>query len=99
MERWLGLARIQIQTASGTAGAEMTVEGLLEHEEIRDWLYRQMRESRDPDDRPETRGSDCEDREEPRDRLVETLEAIAAELRSIRLLLEEESSHDEDPER
>jgi putative membrane protein len=42
-ERWLGLARIQLQTASGSAAAEMTIEGLLEFERIRDDLYRQMR--------------------------------------------------------
>ena len=28
VERWLGLARIEVQTASGSAGAEMTLEGL-----------------------------------------------------------------------
>src|SRR5829696_7999468 len=30
IERWLGLARVLVQTASGTAGAEMTLEGLKE---------------------------------------------------------------------
>ena len=43
VERWLGLARIQIQTASGSASAEMTIEGLLEFEFIRDFLYTRMR--------------------------------------------------------
>jgi putative membrane protein len=43
VERWLGLARIEIQTASGSAKAEMTIEGLLEFEAIRDFLYRRMR--------------------------------------------------------
>jgi len=42
-ERWLGLARIQIQTASGSASAEMTIEGLKEFELIRDFLYTRMR--------------------------------------------------------
>src|ERR1051325_11502387 len=37
LERWLGLARIQIQTASSSAGAEMTIEGLLEFNEVRDF--------------------------------------------------------------
>ena len=35
VERWLGLARIQIQTASGSAKAEMTIEGIPEFEVIR----------------------------------------------------------------
>ena len=47
VERWLGLARIEVQTASGSAGAEMTLEGLLEFEAIRDYLYTRMRGSRD----------------------------------------------------
>jgi putative membrane protein len=47
VERWLGLARIQIQTASGSAKAEMTLEGLLEFEMLRDFLYSRMRGARD----------------------------------------------------
>jgi membrane protein YdbS with pleckstrin-like domain len=43
IERWLGLARIQISTASGSAAAEMTIEGLREFELVRDFLYTQMR--------------------------------------------------------
>jgi membrane protein YdbS with pleckstrin-like domain len=43
VERWFGLARIQISTASGSAAAEMTIEGLREFELVRDFLYAQMR--------------------------------------------------------
>ncbi len=43
IERWLGLARIQIQTASGSSSAEMTIEGILEFEAVRDFLYSKMR--------------------------------------------------------
>lgn len=42
-ERWLGLARIQIQTASASSGAEMTLEGIHEFAMIRDYLYTRMR--------------------------------------------------------
>jgi putative membrane protein len=47
LERWLGLARVQVQTASGSASAEMTVEGLPQFEAIRDFLYSRMRGARD----------------------------------------------------
>ena len=47
IQRWLGLAELQIQTASGSSGAEMTIEGLLEYAEVRDFLYRRMRGYRD----------------------------------------------------
>jgi putative membrane protein len=43
IQRWLGLADIQIQTASGNASAEIIIEGLLEFEEVRNFLYNRMR--------------------------------------------------------
>lgn len=43
VERWLGLARIQVQTASASAGAEMTIEGLPDPHGVRDFLYSKMR--------------------------------------------------------
>ncbi len=43
VERWLGLAKIQVQTASGSAGAEMTIEGFRDFEVVRDFLYSRMR--------------------------------------------------------
>jgi putative membrane protein len=43
IERWLGLARVQIQTASGSSAAEMTIEGIKEFEVLRDFLYSKMR--------------------------------------------------------
>jgi membrane protein YdbS with pleckstrin-like domain len=46
LERWLGLGRIEIQTASGSAKAEMSIEGIRELEELRDFLYSRMRGTR-----------------------------------------------------
>lgn len=43
VERWLGLGRVQVQTASGASGAEMTIEGFEEYEAVRDFLYARMR--------------------------------------------------------
>ena len=43
IQRWLGLADIQIQTASGSSGAELVIEGFKEYEAIRDFLYTRMR--------------------------------------------------------
>src|SRR3954467_15821444 len=47
VERWLGLARILVQTASGNTGGEMTLEGLKECEAVRDFLYARMRGFKD----------------------------------------------------
>src|SRR5688572_3221464 len=47
VERWLGLAKVQVQTASGSATAEMTIEGLPHAAQMRDFLYSRMRGARD----------------------------------------------------
>lgn len=46
IQRWLGLATVSVQTASGNAGPEMTIEGILEAEQLRDFLYQKMRGAR-----------------------------------------------------
>lgn len=47
IERWLGLCRILIQTASGSQSAELTIEGIKEFELLRDFLYSRMRGVKD----------------------------------------------------
>ena len=47
VERWLGLAKVPIQTASGTSGATMTIEGVRDPEPLRDFLYKRMRGARE----------------------------------------------------
>jgi uncharacterized protein len=56
IQRWMGLATVSIQTASGSAGAEMTIEGLLEAEQIRDFLYSKMRGAKGEEDDEGGRG-------------------------------------------
>ena len=43
LQRWLGLANVQIQTASGSARPELEIEGFHEFELVRDFLYTRMR--------------------------------------------------------
>lgn len=43
VERWLGVGTVQIQTASGSAEAEMSLVGIRDYEAVRDFLYRRMR--------------------------------------------------------
>jgi len=43
LQRWLGLGNVQIQTASGSSGPELVIEGFKEFEAIRDFLYTRMR--------------------------------------------------------
>ena len=80
VERWLGLTRIEIQTASGGSGSEMTLEGITDHAAMRDFLYSQMRGARDPHHLPTLAG--------PADSLAGTLTEVASELRAIRQSME-----------
>jgi putative membrane protein len=43
IQRWLGLATVSIQTASGSSGPEVSIEGILEADQLRDYLYAKMR--------------------------------------------------------
>ena len=47
IQRWLGLATVSIQTAAGSSTAEVTIDGVLEAEALRDFLYTKMRGVRD----------------------------------------------------
>ena len=49
IERWMGLAKLPIQTASGAHGATMTIEGIRSPEPLRDFLYSRMRGARHED--------------------------------------------------
>jgi putative membrane protein len=42
-ERWLGLGKVEIQTASGSTSAEESIDGVKEYNEIRNFLYARMR--------------------------------------------------------
>lgn len=80
IERWLGLARIEIQTASGSASMNMTLEGMEDPEGMRDFLYSRMRGSRENGNEEKTAGA--------ADPVAAALHEIAAELREIRALVE-----------
>mgnify|MGYP002779324124 FL=1 len=83
VERWLGLAKLQVQTASGSATPEMTMEGLLETKEMRDFLYTRMRGARDAG-KSQLPGGPSALLAAPDDELASTLREIAAEIRALR---------------
>ena len=43
LQRWMGLATVSVQTASGSAMPEMSIDGILQAAELRDFLYAKMR--------------------------------------------------------
>lgn len=50
LQRWLGLATVSIQTASGSASPEVSIEGILEADALRDFLYTKMRGAKGGDE-------------------------------------------------
>lgn len=87
LERWLGLARILVQTASGSAGAEMTIEGIREFEPLRDFLYSRMRGVKDHH-APAASVSGGDGATTSHDDVTAALRDAVAELRAIRKTLE-----------
>ncbi len=83
VERWLGLARVLVQTASGSMGAEMTLEGLQEFEAVRDFLYSKMRGVKDPAHKSSVAAAGPA----PDQELAAALREVARELRETRLAL------------
>ncbi len=82
IERWLGLATINIQTAAGSSSSEMSIVGLTAFERVRDFLYLRMRGARFGEDgEPEaTTGPSPE----TGDTAAALLTEIRDELRSLR---------------
>jgi putative membrane protein len=80
VERWLGLARIQIQTASANAQAELTIEGIHEFELVRDFLYSRMRGVHST---PAAEAAAA-----PQNELAAALREVASELRAVREALD-----------
>jgi membrane protein YdbS with pleckstrin-like domain len=85
VERWLGLARILVQTASGSASAEMTIEGIKEFEQLRDFLYSRMRGVKDHVHHPVPAGATPASATTGNPgELAAALRETAAELRAVR---------------
>lgn len=89
IHRWVGLATLSLQTASGSAGAEMAIEGVLEPERLRDFLYARMRGARDDEEQPQVGGETA-----PRDEALALLTEIRDALAELRPALERRAGGD-----
>ena len=76
IERWMGLAKVPIQTASGTSGATMKIEGIRRPEPLRDFLYAHMRGARKEGNSTDDTSTD--------DEMTRLLRDIRDELRRLR---------------
>jgi putative membrane protein len=87
VQRKLGLANVAVQTASGSGGAEMTIEGIRHPEALRDYLYSRMRGASSEDD---DAGAASEAASNPtQDETLQLLSEIHSELKQLRERLAE----------
>ena len=88
IERHLGLGKVLVQTASGSSGAEIKIEGFPEYEQIRDYLYSRMRGAKGLVGSAEERGTVSASSEGPtvvgQRSLAVVLEELAVELDGLR---------------
>ena len=95
LERWLGLARIEIQTASGSAKAELTIEGIEAYQQLRDYLYSRMRGGQVHDTAAGSTSRAAAESGSQAD-LAQVLNEVASELRALRQTIEAKSSKAQD---
>jgi putative membrane protein len=90
IQRWLGIANLEVQTASGSASAELVIEGFKEFELIRDFLYTRMRGYQAHPSAPRTTAvtSDTPPTSGGNEDVVSLLLGIRDELRRTRELLD-----------
>lgn len=83
IHRWLGLAAVAVQTASGSSSAEMTIEGITNPEGLRDFLYLKMRGAREGHETVGVAGTEPA-KAAPQDEALVLLHEIRDELRAMR---------------
>lgn len=93
--RWLGLAALSVQTASGSAGAEMTIEGIRNPEALRDFLYAKMRGAHDDSGATHAEAADGAESAAPAsthdNESLELLQGILREVQQLRAAMERKS--------
>ena len=80
-ERWFGIGKVEVQTASGSSSAELSIEGMENYEAVRDYLYGRMRgtgQTKEAQEQPQSAESE----------VVELLRAIKGDLDGVRRALE-----------
>ena len=98
-ERWLGIGTVKIQTALGSSAVTESIPGLTSYEDVRNYLYANMRGHRttassvDVKRIDERRGAQLESGDAL---AIDALAGIRDELRAVRLLLEAQApgAHD-----
>ena len=78
VQRYMGLATVSIQTASGSAGPEMQIEGILQPKKLRDFLYGRMRGARGDEHDVAAPGGGADETDEVLRLLIEIRDGVRA---------------------
>lgn len=90
VERWLNIGKVEIQTASGKATAELSIEGMENFAAIRDFLYRKMRGTGTfPAGGDDSKKKPAAAEDDHRGEVISLLKAIKNDLDGVRRALEE----------
>ena len=99
VERWLQLARIEVQTASSNAGAELIIEGVCEYTAVRNFLYARMQdgtqtayESQRPTAAPSPATLSATSDSTRGQALTAVLQDVVVELRALRTFVEQQAN-------
>ena len=97
IERWLGLGKVEIQTAAGSSSAELALEGMEHWDPVRDYLYRRMRGTGPVSGEGETAADDVAPvAPGGGDEAVELLRAIKDDVEAVRRAVEAGESGSDD---
>lgn len=84
IQRWMGLATVSVQTASGNATPEMSIEGILEADQLRDYLYAKMRGAKGEYEMPAAAPTELATAAQSQDEVLALLQDIRDSLRQLR---------------
>ena len=87
-ERWLGIGKVELQTAAGSSSAELSLEGMEHYEAVRDWLYGKMRGTQASSSEPAAPVRAQAGQPPAEGELVTLLDSIRDELERARIALE-----------
>lgn len=86
-ERWLGIGKVEVQTASGSSSAELTIEGMQDYDAVRDYLYARMRGAKG-ETAPDVAAAAADEARAGEVELIALLREIKGELEGTRRALE-----------
>ena len=88
IERWLGIGKVEVQTAAGSSSAELALEGMEHWGPVRDYLYGKMRGTGAASETAKTGPDESDTTAGEVDEAVVLLRAIRDDIEAVRRAVE-----------